>query len=75
MGHHTPTVAQCPGLSKRQPCGQWFNEHASGLCKVCRHIKATTPARKARKQTRTPEYGSQQWAESRGGLIGGYETD
>ena len=31
--------------------------------------------RQARRRNRRPAAGSQEWAESRGGLIGGYETD
>jgi len=76
------SVSQCPGRIMRgrrlvRVCGEWFNVHASGLCKACRqpgNCEQTT-ARKSRKRTRTPAPGSLEWAEARGGLIGGYETD
>lgn len=61
------SVSQCK-------CGTWFNNHESGKCKVCRQRKPKV-TRKRGTTERKPVHGSLEWAEQRGGLIGGYEED
>ena len=60
-------------------CETWFNQHATDTdnrCKPCRRKAATKSVRRTQRRSESrPEFGSAQWAESRGGLIGGYETD
>jgi hypothetical protein len=73
-------IVSCKGTHDGKPCSNGLHEHHTGLCTVCRQpygCDQTKPkrARKARKSTRQAPAGSLEWAESRGGLIGGYEED
>jgi hypothetical protein len=60
--------------AKQCACGQWFSDTGRGhtTCKPCRNKPVRRPRRLGR---RRPVSGSLEWAEQRGGLIGGYETD
>lgn len=63
----TRGVKQCPGTARIE-CGKWYHEHESGLCKQCRHIKAECDKRRKPRKVREhkPEWGSAEWAETRG---------
>jgi hypothetical protein len=68
-------------LAKQCACGQWFSDTGRGhtACKTCRIVAAAKAERRRRRAPRTTTRratpGTLEWAEARGGLIGGYEED
>lgn len=61
-------------------CGTWWSDTGRGhtACRVCRATAQLKRKKAALRKPRTPRYpapGTLEWAEARGGLIGGYETD